>query len=83
MRQAPYRPGNEISQTYNSGLSMLNADEWGEVYWSAYKYSYGTTPNSEIYGNGATPVLQPYANLNGVAVNPRNTDWEKKFTARP
>ena len=67
------------AQTYNSGLSMLNADEWGEVYWSAYKYSYGTTPNSEIYGNGATPVLQPYANLNGVAVNPRNTDWEKEI----
>ncbi|MDE6396953.1 MAG: SusC/RagA family TonB-linked outer membrane protein, partial [Muribaculaceae bacterium] len=67
------------AQTYNSGLSMLNADQWGQVYWSAYKYSYGTTPNSEIYGNGATPVLQPYANLNGVPVTPQNTDWEKEI----
>lgn len=51
-------------QTYNSGLDMLNADQWGEVYWSAYKYSYGTTPmSSELFGNGATPVLQPYVNL--------------------
>ena len=66
-------------QTYNSGLDMLNADQWGQVYWSAYKYSYGTTPTSELYGNGATPKLQPYTNLNGVTVNPQNTDWEKEI----
>lgn len=66
-------------QTYQSGLSMLNADQWGEVYWSAYKYSYGTTPSSELYGSGATPKLQPYTNLNGVIVNPQNTDWEKEI----
>ncbi len=66
-------------QTYNSGLDMLNADEWGQVYWSAYKYSYGTTPNSELYGNGPAPQLQPYTNLNGVTVNPQNTDWEKEI----
>jgi len=67
-------------QTYNSGLDMLDADQWGEVYWSAYKYTYGRTPaSSELYGNGATPKLQPYANLNGVAVNPQNTDWEKEI----
>lgn len=67
------------AQTYNSGLSMLNADQWGQVYWAAHKYSYGTTPNSEIYGNGATPVLQPYVNLNGVTVNPQNTNWEDEI----
>ena len=67
-------------QTYNSGLDMLNADQWGEVYWSAYKYTYSTTPSSsELYGNGATPQLQPYTNLNGVIVNPQNTDWEKEI----
>ncbi|NPD91808.1 SusC/RagA family TonB-linked outer membrane protein [Xylanibacter muris] len=66
-------------QTYHSGLDMLSAAQWGEVYWSAYKYSYGTTPNSELYGNGATPELQPYVNLNGVPVNPQNTDWEKEI----
>ena len=67
-------------QTYNSGLDMLNADQWGEVYWSAYKYTYGTTPSSsELYGNGATPQLQPYTNLNGVIVNPQNTDLEKEI----
>ena len=24
-------------QTYQSGLKMMNADQWGETYWSAYK----------------------------------------------
>ncbi len=67
-------------QTYNSGLDMLNADQWGEVYWAAHKYTYGITPPSnELYGNGATPKLQSYNNLNGVAVNPQNTDWEKEI----
>lgn len=66
-------------QIYQSGLNMLNADQWGEVYWSAYKYAYGTTPSSELYGNGPEPKLQPYANLNGVIVNPQNTDWEREI----
>ncbi len=66
-------------QTYQSGLDMLNADQWGEVYWAAYKNTYNTTPSSELYGNGATPKLQPYQNLNGVTVTPQNTDWEKEI----
>lgn len=66
-------------QTYQSGLSMMNADQWGQTYWSAYKYAYGTTPTSELYGSGATPALQPYTNLNGVTVNPRNTNWEDEI----
>lgn len=44
-------------QTYQSGLDMMNADQWGEAYWAAYKYVYGTTPSSELYGNGSTPKL--------------------------
>jgi len=66
-------------QTYQSGLNMMNADQWGETYWSAYKYAYGTTPTSELYGNGPTPKLQPYLNLNGVTVNPRHTSWEDEI----
>ena len=67
-------------QSYNKGLDLLNADQWGEVYWSAYKYANnGATPNSLIYGNGATPKLQSYANLNGVMVNPQSTDWEDEI----
>lgn len=66
-------------QSYQSGLSMMNADQWGETYWAAYKYSYGTSPTSELYGNGTTPKLQPYTNLNGVSVLPQNTNWEDEI----
>lgn len=67
-------------QNYNKGLDLLNADQWGEVYWSAYKYAHnGATPDSPIYGNGATPKLQAYTNLNGVMVQPQSTDWEKEI----
>ena len=42
-------------QTYTSGLDLLDANQWGDVYWSAYKYAHnGATPASSVYGNGAT-----------------------------
>lgn len=67
-------------QTYNSGLDLLDAYQWGDVYWSAYKYSHnGATPSSAIYGNGATAKLQTYKNLNGVDVLPQTTDWEDEI----
>ncbi|WP_288896606.1 SusC/RagA family TonB-linked outer membrane protein, partial [uncultured Bacteroides sp.] len=63
-------------QGYQCGFDMLNADEWGQVYWSAYKYANnGATPSSEIYGNGATPKLQDYIGLNGAKVHAVDTDW--------
>ena len=64
-------------QNYNKGLSLLDANEWGQVYWSAYKNANGITPSSAIYGSGATPQLQSYNNANGVMVAPSSTDWEK------
>lgn len=68
------------AQTYNSGLDLLDAYEWGDVYWSAYKYAHnGATPSSAIYGNGSTAKLQTYKNLNGVDVLPQTTDWEKEI----
>lgn len=67
-------------QQYKGGLDLLDAYEWGEVYWSAYKYAHnGATPSSAIYGNGATPVLQPYMNMNSAIVEPQSTDWEKEI----
>ena len=45
-------------QTHQCGFDMLNADEWGQVYWSAYKYANGATSQAQIYGNGATPTLK-------------------------
>lgn len=63
-------------QTYHCGFDMLNADEWGQVYWQAYKYANnGATPNSEIYGSGEIPKLQDYIGLNGAKVHAADTDW--------
>lgn len=68
------------AQTYTSGLDLLDAYQWGDVYWSAYKYAHnGATPSSAIYGNGATAKLQTYKNLNGADVLPQTTDWEKEI----
>ncbi|MDE7368293.1 MAG: TonB-dependent receptor plug domain-containing protein, partial [Muribaculaceae bacterium] len=67
-------------QRYNSGLDLLDANQWGEVYWSAYKYAHNCeTPNSAIYGNGAKPQLQAYKNLNGIDVLPQSTNWEDEI----
>lgn len=67
-------------QTYNSGLDLLNADQWGEVYWAAFKNANaGNTPNSAIYGSGASPKLQNYTNINGTGVLGQNTNWEKEI----
>lgn len=64
-------------QTYTSGLDLLDAYQWGDVYWSAYKYAHnGETPSSSVYGNGPKAQLQTYKNLNGADVKPQTTDWE-------
>ena len=67
-------------QTYTSGLDLLDANQWGDVYWSAYKYAHnGATPASSVYGNGTTAKLQTYQNLNGADVLPQTTDWEDQI----
>ena len=67
-------------QTYQSGLDLLDAYQWGDVYWSAYKYAHnGATPNSSVYGNGPQAQLQTYKNLNGADVLPQPTDWEDQI----
>ena len=68
------------AQTYQSGLSLLNAQQWGEVYWAAYANANGgATPSSAIYGDGPTPVLHDYINGNGQIVRAGSTDWEKEI----
>ncbi|MGM9866848.1 MAG: SusC/RagA family TonB-linked outer membrane protein [Lepagella sp.] len=68
------------AQSYTSGLDLLDAYQWGDVYWAAYKYAHnGETPNSAVYGNGPTAKLQTYKNLNGVDVSPQTTNWEDEI----
>ena len=62
------------AQTIAKRYDLLDATQWGEAYWAASKNSH-LTPSHVLYGNGATPVLQPY--LNGNANFPTaNTDWQ-------
>lgn len=67
-------------QNYHSGLDLLDANQWGDVYWSAFKYAHnGETPNSAVYGNGANAKLQTYKNSNGQDVLPVSTNWEDEI----
>lgn len=67
------------AQTFVQGIDMLDAHEWGDVYWQAYHNTYGVYPNSVVYGNGEKAELQEYYyNNNGVMIKSGNTDWAKK-----
>ena len=68
-------------QTFQNNLPLLNAQEWGDVYWAAYQYDFGTTPKSIIYGDGATAQLklgQPYYSKDGLEMIISDTDWLKE-----
>lgn len=68
------------AQTFATGVDLLNTQEWGDVYWQAYKYSYGKTPESAVYGNGATPQIQEfYYNNDGIKIRTADTDWAKEI----
>lgn len=68
------------AQTFTTGIDLLNTQQWGDVYWQAYKYSYGVTPNSAVYGNGETAVPQEYYyNTDKLKIRTANTDWAKEI----
>ncbi len=46
-------------QTFYTGTPMLNAREWGEVYWKAYLNS-GMKPSHSIYGSGPEPMIPEF-----------------------
>lgn len=68
------------AQTFAGGIDMLDAYQWGDVYWQAYKNTFGTYPNSIVYGNGEKAQLQEYYfDQNGVKIKSGNTDWAKEI----
>lgn len=68
------------AQTFATGFDLLDTQQWGEVYWQAYHNTYGTYPNSAVYGSGETPVIQEYYyDKNGVKIKTGNTDWAKEI----
>ena len=69
------------AQTYSENLDLMDSYQWGDVYWQAYKYAYGVTPKTQIFGSGPTPVLSTdyYYAVDGVHLKPANTDWQKEI----
>lgn len=62
------------AQTIAKRYEMLNAEQWGTAYWAASKNS-NIPPSHTLYGNGPTPVLQPYVGGN-TNFPTTNTDWQ-------
>ena len=47
------------AQTVAKRYDMLDANQWGVAYWAASRNS-NIAPSHILYGNGETPVLQPF-----------------------
>lgn len=62
------------AQTIAKRYTMLDANQWGVAYWAASKNSH-IAPYHVLYGNGETPVLQPYVDGN-TNFPTTNTDWQ-------
>ena len=55
-------------------FDVLNAQQWGEAYWTANKNA-GLQPSHPYYGNGDTPQLKEYLDANG-KVHSADTNWQ-------
>ncbi|MDY2930958.1 MAG: TonB-dependent receptor [Muribaculaceae bacterium] len=62
-------------QTVAKTYKMLNAQQWGEAYWTANKNA-GLQPSHPFYGNGDAPQLVEYLDGATGLVKSANTDWQ-------
>ena len=71
--------GSLTAQTFQTNYDLLNATQWGDVYWQAYKNTYGIHPTSLVYGNGEKAQLNTttpfFTGANGKTLTATNTDW--------
>ncbi len=61
-------------QTIAKQFDVMNAQQWGEAYWTANKNA-GLTPSHPFYGSGATPQLAEYLDA-AKKVHSADTDWQ-------
>lgn len=75
--------GDKLSVNVNYSLSlqtvaktydMLNAEQWGQAYWTAAHNS-NVTASHPFYGSGATPQLGEWLDA-AQTVRSANTDWQ-------
>jgi TonB-dependent starch-binding outer membrane protein SusC len=69
-------------QTLAYKLDLLDATQWGNVYWQASNNS-GIAPNHALYGNGTNPAIStvPFFISNGrqaYQFSEKGTDWYKE-----
>jgi TonB-linked SusC/RagA family outer membrane protein len=64
------------AQTFRSGIKLLNAQQWGEVYWKAYQND-GIQPRHDLYGSGPTPVIPEFINQKKT-IRAGNTNWAEE-----
>lgn len=70
------------AQTICKTYDLLNAQEWGNAFWTASANA-GVNPGlnagaAAIYGNGASPVIQPYIGGNQNFPS-TETDWQDQI----
>lgn len=61
------------AQYFHTGIEMLNAQQWGEVYWKAYQND-GIQPRHDLYGSGPAPVIPEFINSKRT-IRAGNTNW--------
>ena len=64
------------AQMYHSNIKMLNAQQWGDTYWTAYKND-GQVPSHDQYGSGPVPVIPEFINT-AHTIRSGDTDWAKQ-----
>jgi len=72
--------GQITSQHYHTNIPMLNAQQWGDVYWKAYQND-GVQPNHDQYGNGDVPVIPEYIDIDKT-MPAGNTNWADEVYQR-
>lgn len=60
-----------------SYIPMLNAKEWGEIYWKAYKND-GLIPAHSVYGYGDEPVIPEWLDIDQT-IHSSDTDWQNEI----
>ncbi len=67
------------SKSRRGHIDMLDALQYGQVYWGAYKNdNNGNTPNDVTYGNGPEPRIPGFIDSPNNTSPAANTDWQKE-----
>ena len=65
------------SQNVSNLPNMLDAQEYGDVYWQAYDND-GIAPSHSIYGSGASPVIPAFLDAENT-IPSANTKWVEEI----